>query len=150
MSVNIHISGETAAEALRELSVLAAPLAGGQAAAPVSTEAPKTDKPSRGSRTTAKQDPTPEKEETKEPNPVKDEQPEQQEQQEQQEHDPEEEGDEGPVPTVVELRAKATEVGAMPEGKQKVKGLLDEFGSKSISDVPEGKRAAFMKALEAL
>ena len=54
------------------------------------------------------------------------------------------------VPTVVELRAKAQEKGKTPEGKKAIKALLDEFGSKSISDVPEEKRAAFLAALEAL
>jgi hypothetical protein len=54
------------------------------------------------------------------------------------------------VPTVVELRAKAQEKGKTPEGKKAIKALLDEFGSKSISDVPEEKRSAFLAALEAL
>ncbi|SDG48400.1 hypothetical protein [Desulfosporosinus hippei] len=54
------------------------------------------------------------------------------------------------VPTVVELRAKAQEKGTTPEGKKAIKALLDEFGSKSISDVPEEKRAAFLLKLEAL
>ncbi|MBO8164676.1 MAG: hypothetical protein H0Z34_13325 [Brevibacillus sp.] len=54
------------------------------------------------------------------------------------------------VPSVVELRAKAQEKGKTPEGKKAIKALLDEFGSKSISDVPEEKRAAFLAALGAL
>jgi len=56
----------------------------------------------------------------------------------------------GPIPTVVELRAKAQEVGKTPEAKKAIKALLNEFGSKSISDVPEDKRAEFMTKLEEL
>lgn len=54
------------------------------------------------------------------------------------------------IPTVVELRAKAQEKGATPEGKQAIKSLLDKYESKSISSLPEEKRAAFMADLEAL
>lgn len=54
------------------------------------------------------------------------------------------------IPTVVELRAKAQEKGTTPEGKKAIKALLDKIGSKSISDIPEGKRAAFLRDLEAL
>jgi len=51
------------------------------------------------------------------------------------------------IPTVVELRAKAQEKGTTPEGKKAIKALLDKFESKSISDVPEDKRAAFLREL---
>lgn len=54
------------------------------------------------------------------------------------------------IPTVVELRAKAQEKATTAEGKKAVKALLDKFESKSISDVPEEKRAAFFKELEEL
>jgi hypothetical protein len=54
------------------------------------------------------------------------------------------------IPTVVELRAKAQEKGQTPEDKKKIKALLDEFEAKSISDLPEEKRAAFLRKLEAL
>jgi|GEM_PF-2974548 len=54
------------------------------------------------------------------------------------------------IPTVVELRAAAQEKGKTPEGKQAIRELLNKFGSKSISDVPEKKRAAFLAELEAL
>lgn len=54
------------------------------------------------------------------------------------------------IPTVVDLRAKAQEKGKTPEGKKAIKALLDEFESKSISDVPEEKRAAFLRKLEEL
>ena len=54
------------------------------------------------------------------------------------------------IPTVVELRAAAQMKGGTPEGKRAIKALLDKFESKSISDVPEDKRTAFLQALEDL
>ncbi|OME86506.1 MULTISPECIES: hypothetical protein [Paenibacillus] len=54
------------------------------------------------------------------------------------------------IPTVVELRAKAQEVGKDAKKKPAIKKLLGEFESASISDVPEEKRIAFMAELEAL
>lgn len=51
--------------------------------------------------------------------------------------------------TAESLRAKAAEVAKA--GKQaQVKALLNEFGAANISTIPEEKRAAFYKALEAL
>jgi hypothetical protein len=59
------------------------------------------------------------------------------------------EGDNGPLITVEELRAKAGEVAK--SGKQaEVKALLTKFEAASISALPEDKRSEFMKALEAL
>ncbi|TVZ81260.1 hypothetical protein FB379_11759 [Aeribacillus composti] len=55
-----------------------------------------------------------------------------------------------PVPSIVELRAKAQEKGKTPEGKQAIKALLQKYGCKSISTVPEEKRAEFMAEVEAL
>ena len=54
------------------------------------------------------------------------------------------------IPNVVELRAKAQEKGGTPEGKRAIKALLDEIGSKNITDIPEEKRTAFLARLEAL
>lgn len=54
------------------------------------------------------------------------------------------------IPSVVDLRAKAQEKATSVEAKKAIKALLDEFGSKSISDVPEEKRAAFLAKLEEL
>ena len=54
------------------------------------------------------------------------------------------------IPTVVELRAEAQKHGQSPEGKKSIKALLNKFGSKSISDVPEDKRTAFLAGLSAL
>lgn len=47
------------------------------------------------------------------------------------------------APSVVELRAKANEV----TDKKKVKALLEDLGYKSLSDIPDEERAAFMEAL---
>ncbi|SCW40212.1 hypothetical protein SAMN04487970_1005184 [Paenibacillus tianmuensis] len=132
MSVLIQINGENAGEAIKELSALAAGI-NGQAVAPA--PAPEAPKPSRG-RTATK--PAPAAAEEGEPK------------NEPTESDLGEGDDDGPVPTVVELRAKAQEVGTTPEAKKAIKALLDEFGSKSISDVPENKRHAFMSGLAGL
>jgi len=51
------------------------------------------------------------------------------------------------IPTVVELRAAAQTKGGTPEGKKAIKALLDKFGRKSISDVPEDQRTAFLREL---
>lgn len=48
-----------------------------------------------------------------------------------------------------QLRAKAIEV-AKAGNQPAVKALLDKFGSKSVSAIPEDRRADFMKALEAI
>lgn len=52
------------------------------------------------------------------------------------------------VPTVVALRAKAQSVGTTPDAKKAIKAILDKFGSKSISDIPEEKRADFLAELD--
>lgn len=54
------------------------------------------------------------------------------------------------APSVVELRAKAQEVGKDPAKKPKIKELLNKYGSPNVSEVPEEKRAAFIADLEAL
>ena len=51
------------------------------------------------------------------------------------------------IPTVVDLRAEAQKHGQTPEGKKAIKTLLIKFESKSISDVPEVRRTAFLQAL---
>lgn len=150
MPVQININGSDAAEAVKELASLASHLVGAQAfvtaAAPVAAAAETTAKPEKQSRRTksepAKEDPA------QQEDPVKPEAAEEQEPADQPES--EDAGSTDPVPTVVELRAKAQEVGTTPEAKKAIKALLDEFGSKSISDVSEGKRAEFLKRLEEL
>jgi hypothetical protein len=52
------------------------------------------------------------------------------------------------APTVVELRAKAQEVGTSSEAKKAIKALLDKFEAKSISSIPEEKRADFLAELD--
>lgn len=140
MPVNIHISGENAGEALKELSAFAAHLFGGQALVGASAaETPKVEKPARTDRAAAKKEVEAAKKETAvaaDPDPA--------------DEQPEEPVETIQLPTVVELRAQAAEVGKTAQGKAAVKGLLDQFESKSISDVPEVKRLAFLKALEDL
>jgi len=63
---------------------------------------------------------------------------------------PQVEVDEVEIPTVVELRAEAQKHGQSPDGKKAIKALLTKFGSKSVSDVPEDKRAEFLAELTAL
>lgn len=54
------------------------------------------------------------------------------------------------IPSVVDLRAKAQQVGQDPKKKPKIKALLDKYGSPNVSEVPEDKRAAFLADLEKL
>ncbi|ASJ54231.1 hypothetical protein BP422_12140 [Brevibacillus formosus] len=54
------------------------------------------------------------------------------------------------VPSASELLAKAQQVGTTPEAKKAIRALLEKFGSKSISNVPEDKRAEFMAELDLL
>ena len=135
MPIQIHITGESAGEAVKELSDLASHFLSD----PVKEEKPK--------RQIRKQE-EPEKQKAPKES-EKAEEPEESEESAEEESESSDSDDEY-VPTVVELRAKAQEVGKTPEAKKAIKALLDEFGSKSISDVPEGKRAALMAALEAL
>ena len=132
MSVLIRINGENAGEAIKELSALAAGI-NGQATAPAPT--PEAPKAPRGRAATKPTSAAAEEDQPKN---------------ESAECDTVQEEEDGPIPTVVELRAKAQEVGTTPEAKKAIKALLDEFGSKSISDVPEPRRSAFLKRLEEL
>lgn len=54
------------------------------------------------------------------------------------------------IPTVEEIKKTAVEKGKTVEGKKAIKDLLVSFESKSISAIPEDKRAAFLAALEDL
>lgn len=161
MPVQIHINGENAEETIRELSVLASHLslsvAAAQVAASSAPEATKAAEKTTRSRSAAKAEPVKETvsepiDETVstpvEPDPVSETTPEEEEAADQSRSDEAVSTD--PIPTVVELRAKAQEVGTTPDAKKAIKALLDEFGSKSISDVSEDKRAAFLKRLEEL
>ena len=50
---------------------------------------------------------------------------------------------------ITELRAAAKSKGTTVAGKKFIKGLLDSFGCKSISDVPEKDRLDFLEKLSA-
>lgn len=134
MPVQITINGADAAESIRELSALASGLTG---AAPVVTP---VGEPKKETKKTVKQ-------EKPEPDSVKEEAP---------AGDPAiEESDDidsADIPTDVELRAKAQEIGKKmgAEGKQAIKELLNEFGSPNITGIPEKRRIEFMARLEAL
>lgn len=147
MAVNIHISGETAAEALKDLSQLASGLLSG-AAAPTAapSDASKQEKPARGGRQTKPvDDPKPEPEKPAgepEAEPIQEDDP------APEESDPDVTDE--PIPSVVDLRAKAAEVGADAAKKPKIKALLDEFQVPNITAVPENRRAEFLRRLSAL
>lgn len=132
MPVTITINGENAAQAIEEFTTLSASFI------PVSSKSvvEESQKP-RTRKSTA----TP-----KEPEDKSDEAGEK-------EQEPEQEsvltGD-VEAPTVVELRAKAQEVGQDAKKKPKIKELLNKYDSPNISEVPEDKRAAFMAELGAL
>ncbi|MEI7027132.1 hypothetical protein [Paenibacillus sp. y28] len=133
MSIEIIIKGDNAAQAHQEFVGLHALFTGSaNVAAPAAQEVSKASKPrqERSKSETVKEEPT-----------VK---------QAVQEESQDENAAGGPVPTVVDLRAKAQEVGAKDGGRAAVKALLEQFSSKSISDIPDGQRVAFMEELEAL
>jgi hypothetical protein len=139
MPVQITINGADAAESLRELSALAVGLTG-NTVAPAITPAPvkETEAPKQ-TRRTKKEEPVVEKND-----PVDEDQADQ--------PADDDDGDDGvgeSIPTDVELRAKAQEVGKTT-GKEKVKALLDKYESSNITGIPDNKRAAFMRDLEAL
>jgi len=128
MNISLHIEATSPSELQEAITGLA----GITGAATPQTE---TDKPKRSNRKADKQP---------DPNPVETDQPDHGQESTDDTEKPES------LPTVVELRAKAQEKGTTPEGKTAIKALLDEFGSKSISDVPEEKRIAFLQKLEGL
>ncbi|MFW5436333.1 hypothetical protein [Paenibacillus apiarius] len=138
MPVQITINGADAAESIRELSTLAAAIVGQkvvpEAALPVQEEKPKRQRTTKAEAAAAKKQ---EEEPTEKPEVAED-------------AGSESGGDAEDAPTIVALRAAAQVKGKTPEGRKAVKALLDEFESKSISDVPEEKRAAFLVKLEEL
>lgn len=140
MPVQIHITGENAQEAIQEFSVLSAAFVG--AIAPVAQAPVKEEKPKRQQIAAAKkqEEAKPKPPEASEPDPVG-------------ESEPQEEdfGESENIPTAVDLRAKAQEVSkANPDNRGKIKELLNKFGCKNITEVPESKRADFMAELEEL
>lgn len=127
MNITLHIEAANPAELQEAIAGLAG-ITGGST--PVQTEKPK--------QTRAKAE--------KQPDPKPEEKPKQEEPAE----EPEEPNLSEPAPTVVELRAAAREKGESVEGKEAIRELLEEFNSKSISGIPESRRAEFLKRLEAL
>lgn len=141
MSVQIIINGENAAEALSELSNLSGGLATKQAGAVV--EAPKTERAPRTTRIKTEQP----KEEAPAAEP---------DEPEVSDEDVEALGgddaaSEALVPSDVELREVAAEIGKKgADAKKAIKALLDKYGVPNITAVPAGKRIAFKAELEQL
>ncbi|MCM3494533.1 hypothetical protein M4D52_13915 [Paenibacillus lactis] len=134
MPVQITINGENAAQAIEEFATLSAAFGGSAAPAPATQEVTKQ-------RTTRKS------------SEVKKEQPKEEPEKDPSQNvaDPDDfDGEDIEIPSVVDLRAKAQEVGKDPKKKPAIKKLLEEFDCKAVSDVPEEKRIAFMAALEEL
>lgn len=132
MSVQITINGENATEAISEFAVLSAAFTGG-------TTAVTTTKPaelSKSVETTKTEEPKSAASETEQTN-----------------TQDESSGGDGAIPTIVELRAKASEVSKAKPDKSngpKVKALLAEYGYTAVSDIEEKDRVAVMKGLEAI
>ncbi|MNO32459.1 hypothetical protein D3C76_224480 [compost metagenome] len=128
MPVTITINGENAAQAIEEFTTLSASFI------PVSSKpaVEESSKPRTRKTTTASKE------------------PEDKPEQETGSEETSESSETVDAPSVVELRAKAQEVGKDPANKPKIKALLNKYDSPNISEVPEEKRAAFLAELEAL
>lgn len=144
MAIQIQINGESAAEVVAELSVLAASLVSGKAAP--AAEAPKAERAPRGSRAAKADEPKAAavKEPAEEPAAAE-------------ETGAEAGGDYSefdgdtaePIPTDVELRALAAAAGEKgSEAKKAIKALLNKYGSPNLSGVPDDKRLTFKAELE--
>lgn len=144
MPVQINITGADAAESLRELSALSFGLCGNlQVAAPA---APVKEEP-KARRTSTKSEPSkPEKavedkpEVTKKEEPQADPTP---------ETDSTDESDSEDIPDDVALREAATEKSAVV-GKAKIKALLDKYGAKNVTAIPNEQRLDFLRELTEL
>lgn len=143
MNITLNIQADNPAELQNAIAGLAGIVGGVVTNFTTTLEEPdKTEKPKRTSRAASK--PEPAKQSDPEPANTSDDEPDQ---------EPETTGgdeEETEVPSVVDLRAAAQEKGKTPEAKKAIKALLDKYGSKSISDVPEKKRAAFLAELNEL
>jgi LAS superfamily LD-carboxypeptidase LdcB len=134
MPVQININGVDAAEALKELSSLAAGFNSNAASSPVTKqeEAPKR-------QTRAKAEPEKQQEKS-EP------------QKEEKASDLGEDDlgfDEEPIPDDVQLRTVATQK-SKSAGRDKVKALLDKYEVPNVTAVPKDKRRVFLQELEVL
>lgn len=134
MPVQITINGENANQAIEEFAALSAVFVG-QASAPVKGEV----NPRQQRKTTI---------ETKKDEPK--EEPIQAPAKGTEAKEGQTSTEEDEIPSVVDLRAKAQEVGKDVKKKPAIKKLLGQFECASISDVPEEKRIAFMEELENL
>jgi hypothetical protein len=152
MSVRIEIFGDNAGETLQELREFATPLFGAVTPAAVAAETPKptgkrgANKPSEAAKpdtsggAAAAADPTP-------TGKVEEGAAQGAEEPGEGAHQ-DDEGDNVPIPTIVEIRAKASEAGGKSGGREKVKALLDKFEVPNVSGVPENMRIAFMRELD--
>jgi len=162
MAVNIHISGDTAGEALKELAALAAPLAGGAsfaaAAEVVATAAPVVDAPkedpkpetpapaaetekpkrSRSKPQEQKPDPAPSSdEESGDPDPGEPEGS----------NDPEPEEDAGEKVTMEQVREKLATISRAGKSAE-VKALIAKFGADKLSELKEEHFGKLLKEAE--
>lgn len=145
MSVQIVINGENANEAIQELAALSAGIASRSvpAEAGPAPEAPKTERAARAARTKPEpaKAPPAAPAELEVPTDLAGNEPD----------TGESNASDEPIPTDVELRELARKIGAQgPEGKAAIKELLGRYGVPNITAVPEAKRIAFKRELEAL
>jgi len=142
MSVQIVINGENANEAIQELAALSAGIAGRSvpAESAPAPETPKTERAARAART---------KPEPAKAPPAGPPEPEDEPVNDEPETDDSGASDE-PIPTDVELREIARKIGQTSEGKAAIKELLGKYGVPNITAVPNEKRVAFKRDLEAL
>jgi len=144
VSVQIVINGENANEVIQELAALSAGIVSVKAE-PASETPKKTERTVQAARNkpeAAKTPPTapPELDPEPEDEPANDEP----------KTDDSGTPDE-PIPTDVELRELARNIGAKkPESKAAIKELLNKYGVQNITAVPHNKRIAFKRELEEL
>jgi len=138
VSVQIVINGENANEAIQELAALSAGITGRSIPAEPThaPEAPKAERSTRVARTKVPPAAATEPEDEPTGNEL--------------DIDDNSASDE-PIPSDVELRELARNVGAKgPEAKAAIKELLNKYGVSNITAVPNDKRIAFKRELEAL
>lgn len=144
MSVQIVINGENANEAIQELAALSAGIAPVEAA-----PAPGTPKKAERTARAARNKPEPAKAPAAAPPELE---PESEDEPVNDESETDDSGaSDEPIPTDVELRELARNIGAKgPEAKAAIKELLGKYGVPNITAVPNDKRIAFKRELEAL
>ena len=146
MPVQITINGENAEQAIQELAVLSTGIIGKPAAFVTAPETPKADKPTFKVPERIRTKPEPAKAPPTTPPDPKDEPAD-----DALEADTDVDAADEPIPTDVELRELARQIGSKgPEGKAAIKALLSKYGVPNITAVPDNKRIAFKRDLEAL